>query len=69
MAAGPPNWEGLMTCAHCDSKPIEVGMKVVDGHRLTLRHCCRPQWYCDGQAVAFSTVKDLIPRRRRRSRG
>jgi hypothetical protein len=56
-----------MTCVHCDSKPIEVGMTVTDGRQLTLRSCCRPQWFCDGEAVAFSTVVHLIPKRRRRA--
>jgi len=57
-----------MTCTHCDSKPIEVGMTVADGHTLTLRSCCRPQWFCDGEAVALSAVLHLIPRRARRYR-
>ena len=67
MAAEPPNWEGFMTCVHCDSKAIEVGMTVTDGRQLTLRACCRPQWFCDGEAVALSTVLELIPKRRRRT--
>ena len=57
-----------MTCTHCDSKPVEVGMTVTDGRRLTLRSCCQPQWFCDGEAVALSTVLELIPRRARRIR-
>ena len=68
MVAGPPSWEGVMTCTHCDTKPIEVGMTVVDGHRLTLRSCCSPQWYCDGEAVALPTVLAMMPRRTRRYR-
>ena len=57
-----------MTCTHCDSKPIEVGMTVTDGHRLILRSCCTPQWFCDGQAVPLSQVIQLMPRRARRYR-
>ena len=55
-----------MTCVHCGSRPVEVGMKLTDGHQLTLRSCCKPNWYCDGQPVALATVLNLIPRRQRR---
>ena len=69
MVAGPPNLGGCqVTCTHCHSKPIEVGMTGTDGRQLTLRSCCRPQWFCDGEAVALSTVLNMIPRRTRRIR-
>jgi hypothetical protein len=63
MAAGPPNAATVVTCVHCDSKPIEVAITGTDGHRLTVRACCRTQWFCDGEAVALASVTPFMRRR------
>ena len=66
MAAGPPKG-ATVRCEHCDRKPIEVEMKIVDGRSITLRACCTPQWLTNGKPMPLEDVIALIPRRERKA--
>ena len=57
-----------MRCDHCGLRAVEVQMSWRDGHRITMRACCKPEWFCDGERVRFADIASLLPARSNRGR-
>ena len=56
-----------MRCSHCDRRPVEIDMTVLEGRQVTLRSCCTQVWLCDGKQIPLSGVLQLVPARKRRA--
>jgi hypothetical protein len=48
-------------------RPVFIEMTGTDGVTLTLRSCCIPQWFRDGQPVHREDALAVIPKRRPRA--
>jgi hypothetical protein len=58
-----------MRCNHCHTRPTVIDMAVGHGQSVSLRTCCKPQWFRDGQPLGLGEVLGMIPKRTYRSRG